>query len=275
VVAVAANDVWAVGSQAVSPTNGQGGPVWTSLIVHWDGTAWTVVPSPNIGSATTVETPRFHWEAASDNELLQIAAVSRDNIWAVGEYALPVPASSGPYYTGIFSALPLTEHWNGTQWSLGPPVPAKPTMQPGSTMNRLRGGGDGDDGGYGDGYGGFGAMAAGSPNNVIALDFHGSSVWQLSGSAWSPIAPAPSKAKFYPSAVSIPAPNDAWIFGFDKSGNNTTAHWNGQQWRYAKLPDLYPISAVLTAAARGPDDIWVAGWLRFSPTNMMLHYACR
>lgn len=47
VVAVSANDVWAVGSS----TNLGSGNYWShTLVTHWDGASWTVVPSPNPGA---------------------------------------------------------------------------------------------------------------------------------------------------------------------------------------------------------------------------------
>src|SRR5690242_16534021 len=45
IAAVSANDVWAVGN---TQNNGVGNP--QTLIEHWDGTSWSVVPSPNPGS---------------------------------------------------------------------------------------------------------------------------------------------------------------------------------------------------------------------------------
>src|SRR5205085_2469989 len=46
VSALSSSDVWAVGN------NYDGGPVLVrTLIMHWDGTQWSVVPSPNPGSS--------------------------------------------------------------------------------------------------------------------------------------------------------------------------------------------------------------------------------
>lgn len=46
VSALADNNVWAVGN--FSSSNGNN--VKHSLVEHWNGTAWGVVPSPNVGS---------------------------------------------------------------------------------------------------------------------------------------------------------------------------------------------------------------------------------
>jgi hypothetical protein len=74
--------VWAVGSFA--------GDRSYTLILHWDGSQWSVVPSPNPG--------------AEGNILYGIAARAANDIWAVGERF-----DSGPDYT-------LTLHWDGSQW---------------------------------------------------------------------------------------------------------------------------------------------------------------
>ncbi|MGZ5213550.1 MAG: hypothetical protein ACXWEG_10715 [Actinomycetota bacterium] len=84
VVALAADDAWAVGAY------GDGGPSRT-LIEHWDGTAWTTVPSPNKGPFP--------------NSLSSVAAVSPDDVWVVGTW-----------FTKAFDDRTLTLHWDGTSW---------------------------------------------------------------------------------------------------------------------------------------------------------------
>ena len=95
VVAIAADDVWAVGAYA------NGGPSLT-LIEHWDGTAWTIVPSLNKGPFP--------------NSLSAVTAVAPDDIWAVGTW-----------FTKAFDDRTLTLHWDGSAWhrvqspNAGPP----------------------------------------------------------------------------------------------------------------------------------------------------------
>src|SRR5207237_100577 len=80
-----------------------------TLAEHWDGSAWTIVPSLNPGSAR--------------NYFYGLAAVSPNDIWAVGYYW----NGSGPFLT-------LTEHWNGSAWS----VVSSPNPGPGANdFNRL------------------------------------------------------------------------------------------------------------------------------------------
>ncbi len=88
--AIATNDVWVVGGQLK-------GTALATLTAHWDGTDWTVVPSPNL---TTV------------NELRAISAISSMDIWAVGCTACG--ADIGVNQTGVI------EHWDGRQWTINP-----------------------------------------------------------------------------------------------------------------------------------------------------------
>jgi hypothetical protein len=69
VAALAPNNVWAVGS-FVKATKG---PTLT-LIEHYDGSEWSVVPSPNVGPHSMFQS----------NRLFGITAVSPTDIWAFG-----------------------------------------------------------------------------------------------------------------------------------------------------------------------------------------------
>lgn len=90
VVAIAPNNAWAVGVTNVGPTQ--------TLIEHWNGATWSVVSSPNGGGSGT----------NANNGLNGVAAVSATNIWAVGFFTDPT--------TGFEQTL--TEHFDGTRWSI-------------------------------------------------------------------------------------------------------------------------------------------------------------
>ena len=87
--ALSPKDVWVVGDQ--EGANGS----FETLVEHWDGTAWSVVPSPDPGIA--------------GNHLYAVDAVSADNIWAVGQEL-----------TGKVPDVGLVEHWDGRRWSVVP-----------------------------------------------------------------------------------------------------------------------------------------------------------
>jgi len=85
---VSSTDEWAVGDADYSSD---------TLILHWDGTHWSRVASPNPGSAY--------------NELSGVSAVSPTEASAVGgEATVPGP---GPY----IRSRTLILHWDGNTWS--------------------------------------------------------------------------------------------------------------------------------------------------------------
>ena len=91
VVAIAANDAWAVGS-----TRSGGARRDRALVEHWDGSQWLSVVIPDPGGV---------------DFLHEVAAVSSNDVWAVGSFQ---PADR---------SMPLAMHWDGVQWSLAA-VPA-------------------------------------------------------------------------------------------------------------------------------------------------------
>ncbi|MGN9846139.1 hypothetical protein ACTMTI_49305 [Nonomuraea sp. H19] len=91
VAAIAPDDAWAVGSAGSTS-----GLQTVTLITHWDGASWRIVPSPNAGDANT------------PNHLTAVAAAGRDDVWAVG-YAHENAVSR-----------PIAQHWDGRSWTLVP-----------------------------------------------------------------------------------------------------------------------------------------------------------
>ena len=99
VTAIAANNIWAVGSTSEISAGRR-----SNLIEHWDGTKWQVVASPNL-SIDGEEQLGFK----SYNGLSSIDAVSATDIWTVGRaYTI----DSGHIYT----APTLILHWDGSSW---------------------------------------------------------------------------------------------------------------------------------------------------------------
>jgi hypothetical protein len=100
VSAVSSDDVWAVGDYEPDVDAQE-----KTLTVHWDGTAWSRVASPNPGGAAA-------------NLLLSVSATSASDVWTAGYY-LDHGKSS------------LIEHWDGTRWS------RVPSPNPGEYFNPL------------------------------------------------------------------------------------------------------------------------------------------
>jgi hypothetical protein len=94
VAAFSTSDAWAVGYQHDNNLNDS-----RTLTMHWNGTSWSVVPSPNPG--TTVGCMNGN----TGNVLSSVAAVSSTDVWAVG---LSFSCQS--------LLRPLIIHWDGTRW---------------------------------------------------------------------------------------------------------------------------------------------------------------
>ena len=66
-----------------------------TLAEHWDGTRWSVLPTPDPG--------------VSGNHLYAVDAVSPDDVWAAGQQLGAHAPDNG-----------LVEHWDGSAWSVVP-----------------------------------------------------------------------------------------------------------------------------------------------------------
>ncbi len=85
VVAIATNDVWAVGDYQINATG-----YVSTFAAHWNGSTWALV--------TATQNPmNYNW-------LFAVDAVSSTDVWAVGT------SWSAGYFT-------LVEHWDGSTWA--------------------------------------------------------------------------------------------------------------------------------------------------------------
>jgi hypothetical protein len=87
VAVISAEDVWAVGYSSDKST-----AVEHALTLHWNGTQWSTVPAPDVGT---------------DSRYLNgVVAIASDDVWAVG-YS----------WNGIGTPdRTLVLHWNGSDW---------------------------------------------------------------------------------------------------------------------------------------------------------------
>src|ERR1700677_4092604 len=110
--ASSATDIWVVGT-TVNTTTG----ATSAEALHFNGTAWAVVPMQQPGTNTPT--------------IGAVTDISTTNAWAVGE---DIGATSAP------GGSTLIEHWNGTNWS----IVASPTpgADPGLTGVAARGSSD-------------------------------------------------------------------------------------------------------------------------------------
>lgn len=269
VSADATNDVWAVGNHIYVPLFQT-----QTLIEHWDGSQWSIVPSPSI---TTSET----------TDLLGVAAVSPTDVWAVGFYVVNENADAQ-----------VIEHWDGTAWSMVTGV-----TPPAATSTDLNGvvalgpndvwavggqvvGGNGETLiEHWDGTswnvapdatsGTFGDIAGAGPSDLWAVGNYGNPQTHLSqtltehwnGTNWT-VVPSPSVANMSNYLVGVTARDstDVWAVGsftantVTNLGSVLVLYWNGNTWQVqaAPSPDTYnDILKAVSWSSSGP--VWAAG----------------
>lgn len=273
IAALSPTDVWAAGNYLNTSTNSL-----QTLIQHWDGTQWTIVPSPNSDtqnnlltsiSALTAsdvwavgyystgslnQTLTMHWdgtqwtivpspnESGNANYLTGVEAISSNNVWAVG-YSCTTPACNGG------QAPSLIQHWDGTQWSIVPsPNP--------DTNNYLI------------------AVSAVSANDIWAVGYHNSCygcialsmMFHYNGSSWSVVSsPNAGTSTNYIQKVAAVSSNDAWAVGSyyvpgPARWRTLTLHWDGTQWTIVTSPNTNTGDNFLHGiTAASSNDAWAVG----------------
>jgi hypothetical protein len=276
-------DAWAVGN--FRGANDDDGLVM--LTEHWNGTAWTPVPTPNV--------VRF------DEKLNAVSAASSTDVWAVGSTnktgfahtdplsahydgrswtIVPTPATTGGSKSILFGVAnlgggnvwavgrseanrALVEHWNGSAWTIvptpDPTVPAGNTFA-GSTLTAVSARSANDIWAVG-----YAQGAQGTNANKFTLTMH----WN--GSAWT-IVPSPNPAVPTPAGVSQTlngvveiSANDAWAVGgtTDISGfqpaRPIAMHFNGSTWSLTTVPNLGSGGGIASVTASSSTSVWTAG----------------
>lgn len=220
VAAISASNVWAVGSY-------YGGTAERTLIEHWNGIAWKVIPSPNHGT--------------SSNYLSGVAATSASNVWAVGTY----------YVSGVNRTL--IEHWNGTAWKL------LKSPNRGTSDNQLVGVAVTSSS---DAWA-VGHDVSGSANETLIEHWNGTS-WSIKT---SPNPAGTSHDNYLTGVAATSATNAWAVGTFNVSGHEQTLieHWNGSAWAVQPSPDpaggaagndLHAIAATSSTNAWAVGEYW-------------------
>jgi hypothetical protein len=214
--AVSADDVWAVGGRQSEHDDR-----FSTLIEHWDGTHWSVVPSPGPGSA--------------GGTLYGVAASGPHDVWAVGQR------------DDAGSDLPLVEHWDGKRWSVVD-VPAA-----GATGALLQG-------------------VTVADGQVWAVGQTDDSVHQarpliehLSGGVWHAQIASTLGAGFSDVTGVAVSGGTVWLAGsyFDDAGGNEltlVARNDGAGWRQVAAPNPGTGDKVLGGMAAAGGEVWTAGF---------------
>lgn len=258
VAAIASNDVWAVGDYKSPDLRAQ------ILAEHWNGTAWSLVSTPNPGSAI--------------NDFYSISADASNDVWAVGFYnnkksveqalvehwngstwSVVPGANIGSGDNLLFSVTAISpidvwiidyansqrqiEHWDGSSWTI------VPTASPGTSS-----------------YGFFG-MAAVSANDIWAAGSYTKGVHSKTliehwnGNKWS-IVSSPNNGDSGLGSIAVISKNDIWAVGtYGNPYQILTEHWNGTAWSLVASPnpgsgDNLPTGVT---AVPGTGDAWIVG----------------
>jgi hypothetical protein len=169
ITAVSATDIWLTGSTSAGAT---------AEAMNFTGTTWRVVPVQQPSADTAV--------------LNGITAVAANDIWAVGDLRSPSGLAVGT----------LTEHWDGSAWSIVPsPTPAG--TFPVLTAVAARGSGD---------VYAVGFALAGASGGTQGL------ILRWNGTTWSQDTdPTGSTFSVLYAAAAAPGAAQEWAAGFDGS----------------------------------------------------------
>jgi hypothetical protein len=254
VTCVTGADCWAVGT---SPAGGGGGSPVGVLAEHWDGTAWTVVPTPLPAGA-------------AGGYLEGVSCASSADCWAVGS------TTSG---TGDPLAM-LAEHWNGSAWSI---VAAAPSGQAYDQLNGVWCVTAADCWAVG--------SAGPSQQNPTFLPIWPKAsgnqglIEHWDGSSWS-IVPSDAAAGpegSYLTGVTCTGASDCWATGTvtnatGTAGSTLVQHWDGSTWSVVPTPapagTKYDMLNGLTCLSA--TECWAAGTSgvghQGQPTTFVEHY---
>jgi len=275
------NDVWAVGFKGQNEPFNEA----QTLTAHWNGTAWTVIPSPNVSKRGCT---------FPDSALTAVSGAASDDVWAVG-YAstcaefnplimhwdglqwslVPSPRLSNQnnnQLNGVFAVssddvyavgtqanaansgnLTLIEHWDGTQWR----VQASPNLnRDGNYLLGVSGTSASDLWAVGE------AVAPNTPIKTLVEHFDGTK-WSLIPSP-NPLTGASDFNIL--TAVTATSPSDATAVGFvlDSAAIaefTLVEHWDGRKWTVIPSANASnTVNKLLGVSALSPTDIYAAGF---------------
>jgi hypothetical protein len=257
VAAAPDGSAWAVGY-----TGNGSDTTANTVILHWNGTAWTRVPSPDPGHG---------------NYLTGVAATSADSAWAVGWYnssigvtaeilrwngttwtqtpglgavigdlegVTAVSADSAWAFGSGNDARTLMLHWNGTTWTQ---VPSPSSGLQSDVITLAVASAD-------SAWASSDTDFSSSSTEVMLLHWNGN-VWQT--------VPNPSPADSYIYSMAAAPDGSAWAVGWTGNGNATARslilHWNGTAWTRVPSPDPGPDGRLFGVTALSSSDAWAVG----------------
>jgi hypothetical protein len=210
--------------------------------MHWNGTTWTVVASPDLPGArlegVVALSPSDAWAVGSDSliehwdgrawsvvpnpasgHLMAIDAAAANDLWAVGYDA----------------AGPLVEHWNGSVWKVVP-VPSAPAVSE------------------------FTDVVAVSASDVHLVGFGFDASQNASYrilAHWNGAGFTLTRVSDGVGALAARGAGDVW------AGSSDVVHWDGASWTPVPLPYLenppYDNAGFLDLDVSAAGTVWAAG----------------
>ncbi|HEX9989870.1 MAG TPA: S-layer homology domain-containing protein [Chloroflexia bacterium] len=295
VSASSSTDVWAVGYYSYYEPSA--GPSLDTLALHWDGSTWSIIPTPNadVGYSYLFDvhalSPNAAWAVGYSNdgypehwrhrliqqwdgtewsivhnpdensELHAVAALSADDVWAVG-------------FSGTRS---LTEHYTArvclTPTATPDPGPCPPVWSVVETAN------------YGARPNKLLAVDALSPTDIWAVGEYGADadghtqplIEHWNGITWSIVPSPPITWSASLNGITAISPTDIWAVGSNDNsfGKYVTLieHWDGTSWHVVSSPTVGLASFLTDVSASAPDDVWAVGYrccVAFSAWTMLV-----
>jgi hypothetical protein len=261
VAAVTSSSAWAVGYyQSGTCVCNQ-----RTLSEHWNGSSWTLISTPNAGTAF------------GDYDVLKgAAAVTAGNVWAVG-YAGNVSSSNDKA---------LIEHWNGIGWSLVP-SPNPSTTQDLYGVSALTAsdvwavGGSFNQSPYRYGaliehWNGTSWSAVPNPattalygvtaiaaNDVWAVGY--GQILHWNGTTWNSVPNGPGSSYDLQSVAAV-SPSNIWAVGYEQVGSGegyypypVVEHWNGSNWSAIPHAAGYGQGYLFGVTAPSATSVWAVG----------------
>jgi hypothetical protein len=266
IAAIAKNDMWVVGNRAARAG------VITTGAEHWNGSSWSLSPTPNIGTGHNAlngvdasasndvwavgysehgggyKTLIEHWDGGNwsvvtspnvgsnpNNTLTGVDALSRTNAWAVGSYRTAT------------SRKTLIQRWNGTSWQ------RVSSPNPSTLSNSLLG------------------VAAVGPKDIWAVGWKSTSnglrslILRRNGTSWKEVAvPKVGTGDNVLTDISTASANDVWATGYYVDGaqyKTLTLHYNGSTWSHVPSRNGVDGTSILRGiGAFSSTNTWAVGF---------------
>jgi hypothetical protein len=256
---VGAEDAWAVGLRWPGGIDSNPASSSRTLIEHWNGSAWSIVPSPNPAVGTD-----------DSDELSAISGTGPEDLWAAGdalneqtgsielvfehynghEWSLeqsPTEGGGAQFARGIVAVSPedvwavgieasaisdqtLSAHWNGKEWSIVPTPDYTGSPEPENELTAVTAAGEDD------------VWASGYAFNIKDENRLAPYVLRWNGTSWA-MTKVPKKGTEGSRLNGIWAlsPDDVWAVGQTQEDNGSiktlTEQFSGSKWRIASSPD--------------------------------------